>query len=313
MAKAKTTANPDDLVKQALLKIAMADGLVRLSGKGEDAVFSSTAGANKEAIARLKNETQPLIVERGEGKAQTVAITPVGFERVADAIPSEKVVAVVSGLAGNLAPSARVTFLQELVRKTPQVISGLVPLLEAAMTAEKTASETRAKEAEKQRATEAASLAALEQWKLLLQERKRQRIEALKQELEAEGAEPEEATPQPPTKLVKPAVAASLAPTDAEGVSFLRNVARRLVSSWVDAWDTNKPDAREFLESAIWNVSGFRLVGEVGQRLSFDGRYHEGGPGLFTNDVVRIIRPGWVLEEADDHEYVVLKAQVTKA
>ncbi|HEV3437557.1 MAG TPA: hypothetical protein VG122_09360 [Gemmata sp.] len=311
MAKAKTTANPDDLVKQALLKIAMADGPVRLSGKGEDAVFSSTAGANKEAIARLKNETQPLIVERGEGKAQTVALTPIGFERVVDAIPAEKVVSVVSGLAGNLSPSARVTFLQELVRKTPQVISGLVPLLEAAMTAEKTASETRAKEAEKQRANEAASLAALEQWKLLLQARKKQRIDALKQELVAEGTEPEEPTPQPPTKPTKPAP--SLAPTDAEDVNFLRNVARRLVSSWVDAWDANKPDAREFLESAIWNVSGFRLVGEVGQRLTFDGRYHEGGPGLFTNDVVRIVRPGWLLEEADDREHVVLKAQVTKA
>jgi len=310
MPKAKATTNPDDLVKQALLKIALADGPVRLSGKGEDAVFSSTAGANKEAIARLKEEGQPLIVERGEGKAQTVALTPAGFERVVDAIPAEKVVSVVSGLADNLGPSARVTFLQELVRKTPQVISGLVPLLEAAMTAEKTASETRAKEAEKQRATEAASLAALEQWKLLLQERKRQRIDALKQELAAEGVEPEERTPQPPTKPTKPAP--SLAPPDAEDVGFRRNVARRLVSSWVDAWDANKPDAREFLESAIWNVSGFRLVGEIGQRLSFDGRYHEGGPGLFTNDVVRIVRPGWVLEEADDHEYVVLKAQVTK-
>ncbi len=314
MGKAKAAVNPDELVKKALLKIAMADGPVRLSGKGEDAVFSSAAGANKAAIASLKNEVGPLIVESGEGKSQTVALTPAGFERVADAIPSEKIVSVVSRLAENLAPSARVMFLQELVQKTPQAISGLVPLLEAAMTAEKTESETRAKEAEKQRATEAASLLALEKWKLLLQERKRQRIDALKQELAAERAEHEEHAALQPTENKKLAsiTTPSLAPTDADDIGFQRNVARRLVSSWVDAWDANKPDAREFLESAIWNVSGFRLVGEVGQRLSFDGRYHEGGPGLFTNDVVRVVRPGWVLEEANDHEYVVLKAQVTK-
>jgi len=71
-------------------------------------------------------------------------------------------------------------------------------------------------------------------------------------------------------------------------------------------------EAREFLESAIWNINGFKPVGEVGQRLSFDGRYHEGGSNLFTGDLVKIVRPGWLFEEADDSEYVVLKAQVSK-
>lgn len=306
---AKVTVNADELVKQALLKIAIADGPLRLSGKGNDVVFVGAGKANKEAIALLKDEAQPLIVERGEGKAQTVGLTLAGFERVADAIPAERVVAVVAMLAEKLTPSDRVMFLQDLVRKTPQVISGLVPLLEAAMAAEKTEAETRAKEAEKQRAAEAAALAALEKWKVLLLERKQRRINALKQELVAEGSEPEELIlPQPKETKSSP----SKMPTDSDDIGFRRNIARRLVSSWVDAWDANKPDAREFLESAIWNVSGFKPVGEVGQKLSFDGRYHEGGPGLFTNDIVRIERPGWVLEEANDHEYVVLKAKVTK-
>jgi hypothetical protein len=65
------------------------------------------------------------------------------------------------------------------------------------------------------------------------------------------------------------------------------------------------------MESALWNVKGFRLIGEPGQRTSFDGRYHDGDPGLFTNDPVQVARPGWVLDEADGGEYVVLKARVT--
>jgi hypothetical protein len=314
VGKAKATVNIDDLVKQALLKIALAETPLRLTGKGGEAVFATVAGANKEAIARLKDEAKPLIVERGLGKKQTVGILPAGFERIVDVLPPEKIGSVVSVLTGDLPPSARVTFLQELVRKTPQAIIDLVPLLEAATSTERTEAETRAREAEKQRALEAASLAALEQWKSLLGERKKQRIDALKLELAAEGAESEQPNLQNPSNIERllTEAAPSLLPKDAEETGFRRNVARRLVSSWVDSWNANKPDAQAFLESAIWNVDGFRLVGEVGQQLSFDGRYHEGGTGLFTNDVVRIVRPGWVLDEGDNREYVVLKAQVVK-
>jgi hypothetical protein len=310
---AKKVVDIDALVKESLLKIANASGPLRLAGKGEDTVFTSAGGANKQAIAALKDQAIPLVVENGSGKTATVALTAAGFERIADALSAEKLVEIVSSLAGGLPPSARVMFLQELVRKTPPAITGLVPLLEAANAAEKIEAETRAREAEKQRAAEAASLAALERWKSLLLERKKQRIDALRNELAAEGAEVD--LPLPPSpKPSKPANGPTplALPSDAEEVAFRRNVARRLVSSWVDAWDKSKQEAREFLESAIWNISGFRQVGEMGQRLSFDGRYHEGGAGLFTGDVVQIIRPGWVLEEADDCEYVVLKAQVSQ-
>jgi hypothetical protein len=312
MGKAKAVVDIDALVKQSLLKIANASGPLRLSGKGEDVVLSSTAGANKEAIARLKNEALPLVIESGSGKTATVGLATAGFELIADALTPEKLVEVVSGLSGNLSPAARVQFLQEIVRKTPPAITGLVPLLESAMAAEKAEAESRLKEAEKRRAAEAASLAALEKWKELLLNRKKQRIDTLKLELAAEGAEadiPLPAMPQPS----KPASATGspALPHDSDDVSFRRNVARRLVSSWSEAWEKNKPEAREFLESAIWNVSGFKPLGEAGQRLSFDGRYHEGGAGTFTGDVVQIVRPGWLLEEANDCEYVVLKAQVS--
>ncbi|HEV3386271.1 MAG TPA: hypothetical protein VG097_15730 [Gemmata sp.] len=314
MAKTKAVVDIDALVKQSLLKIANASGPLRLSGKGEDAVFSTTAGANKEAIARLKDLALPLVIQNGSGKTATVALTAAGIERVAATLSSEKLVEVVSSLSGNLPPSAQVAYLQELVGKTPQAVTGLVPLLESAMAIEKSEAEARLKEAEKQREAEAASLAALEQWKKLLHERKKHRIDALRHELASEGAEVEEPELPRPQKPMKQESAYPLLPlpNGKEDVDFRRNVARRLVSSWLDAWDKNKPEAREFLESAIWNISGFKPIGEIGQRLSFDGRYHEGGSGLFMGDVVQIARPGWLLEEADDCEYVVLKAQVSK-
>jgi hypothetical protein len=106
---------------------------------------------------------------------------------------------------------------------------------------------------------------------------------------------------------------ASEYPADKKGADFRRQMARRLVSSWVEAVEANKPEAREFLEAAIWNISGFRMIGEVGQSLNFDGAFHEGEAGLFTNDRVRVLRPGWVLEEQDGNEYIVVKAQVAKA
>ena len=84
------------------------------------------------------------------------------------------------------------TFLQELVRKTPQVIVGLVPLLEAAVATEKSEADVRAKEAEKHRKAEEASRNAMKKWLQILDERKKHRIDALKQELLAEGTEVEE-------------------------------------------------------------------------------------------------------------------------
>jgi hypothetical protein len=314
MGKAKATANIDELVKQALLKLALADGEMKLTGKGGTSVFTTASGTNKEVIARLRNEGEPLITERVDGKIQTVTLTTSGIERVIDLLPADKVGPVVLSVTTGLSPSARVIFLQEMARKNSQALADLVPILDAAVADEKIESELRVKEAEKQRKAEAASLAALERWKILLQQRKKLRIEGLKRELSAEGEDIEASNSNVPTQSIEPSTGSTTThtPNQPEDIGFRRNIARRLVSSWVDAWNANKPDAREFLESAIWNVSGFRVVGEVDQRLHFDGRYHEGGTGLFTNDIVRIVRPGWVLEEGDDREYVVLKAQVAK-
>ena len=318
MGKAKKTVPVDDLIREALLKIAQAETPLKLTGKG--GVFATASGAAKDAIARLRDETPPLIVENGDGKAATVSLAPAGFERIAASIPEDKIPGVVNGIAGGLPPSQRVAFLNTLVAKTPGAVTGLLPLLKEAVAAEKVEAEARLHATERQRELEEASLAALELWKTLVKDRKRQRIEAMQRELAAEGAEddiPITRRPVAPTDVApprfKPTPRPLAFPTDDGDIDFRRNVARRLVSAWVDAWDANNPKARDFLDSAIWNVTGFRLIGETGQTVEFDGQYHEGGPGLFSGDSARVVRPGWVLDEGDDREYVVLKAFVEKA
>jgi hypothetical protein len=84
-----------------------------------------------------------------------------------------------------------------------------------------------------------------------------------------------------------------------------------LAAAWRDAWIAQKNEGRDYLESAMWNIRGFRMVGEVDARTAFDGRYHESDASVFTGDAVRILRPGWLLKE-DEGDYVALKAAVEK-
>ena len=101
-------------------------------------------------------------------------------------------------------------------------------------------------------------------------------------------------------------------PKTAEDLDFRRYETDRLAAAWRDAWDAKKDEGRDYLESAMWNIRGLRMVGEVGANAAFDGRYHESETSAFTGDGVRIVRPGWLLKE-DEGDYVALKAAVEKA
>ena len=308
MAK-KVVESTDEAVKRALLTIATSETPLRLAGKGEHPpVF---AKANKEAVAVLTDADRPLVVESGSGKAVSVALTAAGFELIAGALPEDKVGSVAKGLAAGLSLTDRIAFLQEIVRRTPPAAAELLPIIETAAAEEKAEADERAKHAAIQRQRDAATLEALEKWKAVIVSRKTGRIEALRRELAAEGAEPDAELPKKVTHKHEEAVAKPT-PTSAEDTTFLRQVGRRLVSSWLETWDPNKPEARQFLEAAIWNVSEFKQLGEVGEQVSFDGRYHEGGAGLFTKSSAKVTRPGWSLQEGEG-EYVLAKAQVVPA
>ena len=60
----------------------------------------------------------------------------------------------------------------------------------------------------------------------------------------------------------------------------------------------------------MWNIRGLRMIGETDAKVRFDGRVHESDGPAFTDDAVKVGRPGWLLK-TEDEEYVALKARVT--
>jgi hypothetical protein len=313
VAKTKASVSVGDLVRAALLKVAEA-GEVKLTGKA-DGLFASAAGANKQAIAECRDGEQPLLaVVRKEGKSEIVALTPAGFERIASEIPEENLGAVAKHVASVIPAASRIDFIQDTLSRTPLAAAELTPLLEEAVAAEKAEQEVRVAAAAKRRAAEVAAQEALERAKQLIEQRQQNRLTALRREWEAEGQKASE-LPAPAQPAAKPASAgergSAAAPRTPEETDFRRDVANQLASAWAATWETNKPDAREFLESAMWNINGLRLIGEAGQRTAFSGRYHDSVPGVFSGDEVRVVRPGWALDE-EKGEFVVLKALVAK-
>lgn len=318
MAKTKQEAvSVEQLITNALVALATADGPRRLTGKGDPpALFPSKSGTNKEAIERCLAEGEPLLQVDGKGKAETVRLTEAGFQKALPHLPEDRVGGLARSLAGGMPTTTRVGFLQGVVARFPTATAELIPLLEEAIAAERAEADARVAEAAKRREAEEASLKALERWKRLLEQRREQRIESLKQELAVEGESAPDVPPPPkpthPAAQHPPVEHPQLAAKTAEDKTFRRQVARRLVSSWLEAIQRGKAEARQFLETTIGNLSGLRQIGEVDESVSFDGAHHEGPAGFFTGDRARIVRPGWILDEEGEHEYVVLKAQVSK-
>ena len=314
----KKAAGPsvDELVQQALVTLATSEAPVRLTGKGDPpALFANATGANKEPVARLLGSPSPLVVPVGPEKNAPVRLTREGLKQVLPHLPPEKVGGAAKPVAASMPAGERAAFLNEMVSQSPAAAGELLPLYEEAVAAEKAEAEARAVAAAKLREQEEAIQATIRRWLDLSTQRKKQRIDALLRELEAEGAEapkpvpvahPEPAPrPEVPHRPTLPV----LHPETAEDRTFRRQMARRLVSAWIDGWDEKKTEARQLLETAIWNVTGFRQIGEAGQQVTFDGALHEGPAGLFPGDQARVVRPGWALED-EDREIIIAKAVV---
>jgi len=326
VAKEKKPAAPkppksvEELVQHAL-KTAATKPKANWTGTTAAALFNTKEANHEAAIAECTKTESPLLKQVGKAGVMTAA----GFERIAgnlpaeeartaydqlrEALPDDQIGVVARAMAGRLTPGERVEFIQGVIRRTPLAATELTPLLEEAVAAEKAEHEKRIAEALKRKQTEEASRKALERAIQLLDDRRRSRIDALRRELEAEGERVEEVNL--PLRVETHSADAKAQPTTVAEKDFRRDVAAQLAASWRATWELNKPETREFLESAMWNISGLRLVGEPEQRVAFSGRIHESVAGVFPNDTVRIVRPGWVLDE-ENGEFIVLKAVVQK-
>jgi hypothetical protein len=305
----KAAVSTDEVVKQALLTIAGSETPLRLAGKGEHPpVF---AKVNKEAVAALTDANKPLVVETGSGKAAKVSITPAGFSFIADAIPEEKVGAAARAIAEALPPEEQIAFIQDVLPKVPHAAAGLEPMLAEAVRKQTAEAEARVA-AEKKRAESAeVARAAVQRCLDHLAKLQSGRIEELTGLLIAAGG-------TVPTRNEKSEKVSQgekpkpVEPSTKEDRIFQRDVAERLVSSWRDAVNLKKAEAQGFIETALDNISGLRRIGEEGESVAFDGALHESIPGVFTDHPVKVTRSGWALEEDDDREYVIQKAQVAK-
>lgn len=315
MAK-KPAVDTDTLVTEALLKVAAADTPPRLAGKGDTpALFPGKTGVNKTVLDALLTASGPLVSVSGKGADEAVRLTRSGFERVAGQLPEDRVGAVAKALAAGLPTAERVAFLQDVVSRNPVAAAELQGEYESAVAAEKAEAEARLKESEARRAREERAKQAMVRWLELDGQRKQQRISTLLAELRAEGWVESAGGTAPVAPLPPPPAAERrdrVSPTTREDADFRRDLAERLVSSWRDAVQYRKDEARGFLETAMDNLVGLKRVGEEGDEVPFDGAVHEAFPGVFTDHPVRVTRSGWALEEDADREYVIQKAQVAK-
>lgn len=311
MAKAKAPPKSvDELVLHAL-RLAATNPKAKWSGGTAAALFSTKEANTEAAMAECTATNKPLLTQVGTGGVLTAA----GFERVSAALPAEEVGAITKAVAAGMGAAERVSFLEGAIGRTPGAAAELTPLLEeatAAKDAERREADARfAREAAAKVANQAAMRRALE----LLERDQQNDIDSVLRRWEALGqkraALPAHApTPEPEPKAERKASTASPEPRTAEEKDFRRSECDRLAAAWRDAWDNGKLEGRDYLETAMWNIRGLRMIGETDAKAKFDGRLHESDGPAFTDYAVKVVRPGWLLK-TDDEEYVALKAAVT--
>jgi hypothetical protein len=314
VAKGKAKAAPksvDELILHAL-KLAATNPKAKWTGASAKALFNTNDENHQAAIAECTKPDAPLLRQEGGVGVLTAA----GQAALAQAAAAEELAAVRSN-AAKLPPAERVALLQDAIRRTPDAAAELVPLLEEA-TAVKDAEQREAdakfaREAGAKAANEAALVRAAE---LIKQDRQNdvdsvlRRWEALGQKRDALPAHAAVPTAPAKSEPERKPPAHGPEPKTAEEKDFRRSECDRLAAAWRDALSAGKLEGAEFLETAMWNIRGMRMIGETDAKVKFDGRLHESDGPAFTDYAVKVVRPGWLLK-TDDEEYVALKAAVT--
>ncbi len=320
MAKVKTVA---ELVDCALLTAATKPK-ANWTAKTANGLFNTKEENHEAAIKECTKSGAELLKREGKGGVLTAAgfariavqlepdVARRVFEELLPVLPETGVGAAALAACARLPVADRIPFIQDVLRRTPLASPELEqPLREAIAEEARAAAERLAKEKVRQ-AQEAAALAAIERVKALFAERRKQRLEALRAEYAVLGGDASELKIEEKRPDAKQPVPNPPEPKTHEERDFRRYECDRLAAAWREAWDAGKTEGRDYLETAMWNIRGFKMIGEVGQRVAFDGRYHESEAALFTDHSVLVARPGWLLK-TDDEEYIALKALVSDA
>jgi hypothetical protein len=93
-----------------------------------------------------------------------------------------------------------------------------------------------------------------------------------------------------------------------EELDYQRDVGEQLVYAWKDA-DTQ--ETQDALARVLFNV-GVERLGEVGQRVEFDGRWQHTEDALFPGNPAEVVKPGWRLVNQRG-SFLIARARVKKA
>lgn len=300
----------EELVQHAL-KLAATNPKAKWTGTSAAALFNTKEANYDAAIAECMKSDAPLLKQVDKVGELTAA----GFERIATQLSEEEVVPVVKAMAERMSAVDRVAFFEGAISRTPNTAAELTPLLEEAVVAKSAELEATAAAKAKQAAAAAANRAALERALELSKQDFQNEINAVKRQWEALGQKlndlPAHKPAPAPTHTESDQPQSRQQPQSAEEKGFRREVAQQLAESWRAAWNDDKHEGRDYLEAAMWNVEGLRMIGEKDSRVAFNAREHECGTPAFPGDMVKIVRPGWLVEDGE-RDHIVIKALVEK-
>lgn len=314
---AKTKAAPksvEELVTHALVTAATKP-TAKWAGTTAAALFNTKDDLHGAAQAECTKPGAELLVQKGKGGALTAA----GFARVAAELPEADVAAIALRLAEGQSAAQRFEFLSAAIGRFPNAAAELTPALEAAATAKEAERAAAIEAATTRAAAREANLKALDRARAVLLRDRENEVAAVRKLWDALGQSATDlpALPEPnpvaqPKGEVRTPDPTPPEPKTPEERDFRRYECDRLAAAWREAWEAGKTEGRDYLETAMWNIRGFKMIGEQGQQVAFDGRYHESDAAVFTDHPARIERPGWLLK-TDDEEHVALKALVVEA
>jgi hypothetical protein len=289
----------DPLIINALRGALRAEHPVRLvsAGKRPDVagLFPSTAKKYAQAIAICLDKEQPLldVVREETVKAKIyrfVIVNDRGIGALVSSVPAEEH----ENLMREAAPRHRANLAEKCVAVARRSL------------AEFAARQRQLSEMRQQ--TTAAALQLTEAY-LKQIDTERQRLgEEQAASAEAEARLRLEAARPPALPNTAEPQASPTTRSSEEELNFQRDISEELVYAWRDA---ETQETKEALARALFNVGVVR-VGELGERVPYDGRWQDTQDELNVGDVVEIVRPGWRLVNLRG-SYLITRAVVRKA
>lgn len=283
------------LLVDALRQALQSDSEIRLVSSGKKSenrgLFATRSGANKQAIEACLNASSPLLeIERTEKKGKTqhhfVSITEEGIRWLANHVS----VPDLADLLAEAPPDRRQLLFRELMRVTEQEFLRLRQEREAIMERQRTAAESVMQFAKAFVASLDNEIAQLSDAMERVNHWREQSVAVVSESKSIELITSSEEPIRPASPRPKPERSLPEPETETD-VDFQRDLATQLVFAWQEA---RSEEARELLEAALFNVSVER-IGEPGERVRFDGLWHETGDSVQGEEEVEVVQSGWQL------------------